>query len=154
MSKPAHNRLNIENQVQKLYSEGFKPKEISKIIGCSASSVYGCLHRLGTKLSIGRPRGDWHTRPADGYVVRNEYDSDGTWKLVLQHRSVMEQILGRPLETHENVHHINGVRNDNRAENLELWSTIQPSGQRPCDKIEYAVQILSLYAPEKLVKDP
>jgi hypothetical protein len=38
----------------------------------------------------------------------------------MQHRIVMERILGRFLERHEHVHHINGVRNDNRPENLEI----------------------------------
>jgi hypothetical protein len=71
-------------------------------------------------------------------------------KGMVQHRYIMEQHLGRPLLKEENVHHINGNRSDNRIENLELWNTRQPKGQRIPDKIEYAIEILKQYAPHLL----
>lgn len=84
----------------------------------------------------------------DGYVtISGMYHHPNANKrgVIKEHRYVMSKHLGRPLRDFENVHHINGVRSDNRLDNLELWIKSQPPGQRVQDVVAYAKQIMELY---------
>lgn len=87
-----------------------------------------------------------------GFINRQGYRiiSDGNGGKILEHRLIMKQYLKRELLPYENVHHKNGNKIDNRIDNLELWISKQPKGQRPQDLVEWAKEILELY--EDLIK--
>lgn len=80
------------------------------------------------------------TRKA-GYVRKRGPDG----RLRQEHVLVMEEYLGRGLLPKENVHHKNGIKDDNRLENLELWTHKQPYGQRVVDLVAWAREILERY---------
>lgn len=101
-------------------------------------SVECQLKSRGLKRQKHGPEG-WFKNKS-GYIVRCRKG-----KTVLQHRFVMAQHLGRELKRFENVHHKNGIKDDNRIENLELWVTTQPQGQRPEDKTSWAISWLEAH---------
>ena len=87
-----------------------------------------------------------------GYVQQKR---NGKW--VMQHRLVMEDMIGRPLMPHERVHHRNGKRDDNRPENLELWTGVgqskkDPHGARLVDKVLDMIDSLTKAEREKVAR--
>lgn len=83
---------------------------------------------------------------SDGYRVLMINGKKG----IREHRHVMEQALGRSLWPWENVHHRNGIRDDNRPENLELWISRQPRGQRLEDLLDFMVSHYARELKERL----
>lgn len=106
--------------------------EIADMYGVTRSPVSRRIKKLG----ISRPPG-WHlvgennpiwkggrTSTTDGYIylLRRGHPMAGKNGYVLEHRLVMAEKLGRMLGGDEYVHHINGVKDDNRPENLTVVS--------------------------------
>jgi HNH endonuclease len=91
-------------------------------------------------------RGNKWVKADSGYVCVYAPDhpaASGGW--VYEHRLVMEDCIGRYLTPDEQVHHRNGNKQDNSPDNLELWTTSQPAGQRVIDRISDAISTLNKY---------
>ena len=108
---------------------------------------YGCGCRRGKSP---KPTGADHHCWKGGRVTRHGYRMlSVNGKKKWAHRKAMEDFLGRRLRKGESVHHINGVKDDNRVENLELWTKSQPAGQRAIDLLDWAREIIYTYESEE-----
>jgi len=149
LGRPAHVLSQPKiNKIVAMGKRGVSQAQIGKKFGFSQSFISKILREHGIYNSKGRSvsgenhpswKGGIHKAPG-GYVWQMVSRDDPMASMrasngyVLQHRLVMARHLGRPLSKNENVHHKNGIRDDNRIENLELWVRPQPKGVRSNEK--------------------
>lgn len=97
-----------------------------------------CWHKSRPKLK-GKAHPSWKGGryiTKEGYIRLHTKD-----KQVLEHRIVVEQILGRPLTSNEIIHHKNGVKDDNRPSNLEVVLRTTHFGSVSCPRCRYDFKI-------------
>lgn len=124
-STPNYNPEKLQ-KICETFKEGKTIKEVAKIFNCSRGYIARVLtdHGMRTKRRM--------QNREDGYTMHKGYlytflPLDHPFRIMANsqgyvnvHRLTMAQHLGRPLDKHESVHHINGNKEDNRIENLQL----------------------------------
>lgn len=122
------------------YKMGYEPKY---------SSTYSGYNSFWVKKNPNSPK-----NTKQGYVeidIREDFEWMANNPFIvkknryLEHRYIMEKEIGRYLIPGETVHHKNMIKNDNRIENLELWSGNHPTGARVNDRIKDSIKFLNEY---------
>lgn len=113
------------------YDSGKSFATISKESGAGATTIEYWFNKFNltprpapyTGLSKGSLNPSWKGGriKASGYIMIHSPNAQRRY--LYEHRLVAEKILGRPLNKGEVVHHKNGIKDDNRPENLEIFPT-------------------------------
>ncbi len=129
---------NKEWLYQKYWQEKLSMAKIAKIAKVSNFTIFYWLENFGIKRRsieeacrdycrslVGEKNpnwkgGRWKSKQGYIYIKKPEHPNATSIGYVAEHRLVMEKKIGRYLTFDEEVHHRNGIKDDNRIKNLEI----------------------------------
>lgn len=139
--KSKYSKLNDKEWLVDAYvNQRLSTEAIAKLVGCDSGIVWGMLKQLGVQTRdwdeaqklradknrmLGKRGYNWKGGRAvhgSGYIFiyRPDHPNAGPGGYVAEHRLVMSEKLGRPLEKNEVVHHIDGDKANNAPSNLAV----------------------------------
>jgi len=125
--KHGHTQKHTESALEKMRLHCGHP--------CSEETRDKIRKSLINKKRIGDKNSQWKGGKyltKDGYVcvlIEGKY--------LLEHRYLVEKLIGRKLNSYEHIHHLNGIKNDNRIENLKLVLNTKHYGEIKCPKCQF-----------------
>ncbi len=145
-----NNRASLKCKLNKLHSDPEYKKRV-----WARQSLRKRERRAGVKSDYIPRIGKRRSKEKSGYVrlAMSTHPNASRSGKIFEHVYFMSQHLGRPLKKSETVHHKNSIRDDNRLENLELWSGSHPNGGRVEDKIKWAKEFLEQYGHTVIMKE-
>lgn len=128
-------------ELKKLYEQGLSCSEIAERFKCSATTIGRRLKKAGLKLrsraerfllavkrgrwvldSMGEKHNQWkggrHLNTGGYWKVYKPDHPNANQSYILEHRLIWEETNGKRLPPNWIVHHLNGIKTDNRPENL------------------------------------
>lgn len=122
---------------------------------CAGSCSRLAKNRVISGIPINAPKrkkGSGFINGSGYKVIFKDHPNSTIRGQIAEHTWIMSAHLGRPLKKGEFVHHKNSIRDDNRIENLELWSKHHPIGGRVEDKIQWCKEFLAEYGYDVIMK--
>jgi endogenous inhibitor of DNA gyrase (YacG/DUF329 family) len=137
--------MNLRHEVSldkmvELYEQGLTQEEVAKELGTTQKVVFTRMKEIGYQPRVAAKRDQsgekndyWKggkSRDSRGYVLVKSPGHPRAKKCgdyVFQHILVVEDFIGRFLQKNEIIHHINGIKDDNRLENLYITNPSEHS---------------------------
>jgi hypothetical protein len=144
---------------RRFVEDGETQGALAEAFGCGIGTIIRVLRLEGVPAGAHGQKGERHHAwkggkrlNENGYVMIRVDQNDEIGQAMgpqngylLESRLVMAHHLGRPLFPDEFVHHGPKGKQDNTIENLELWTTHHPKGQRVDELLEFAREIVTRY---------